>query len=412
MTWIYVAILIVTAIFTIVAWTTLTWMLYAWRTADELEDTRFAEDAPPAHKFSLIVPARHEEQVLGTTLARLAELRHPDYEVVVVVGHDDPGTAQIAQRAAALNPDLMRVVVDHNEDKNKPKALNTGLPHCTGDYIAVFDAEDLVHIDLLRRVDATIQKSDPDIVQSGVQLMSFKSNWFSVRNVLEYYFWFRSRLHFHADQGFIPLGGNTVFIRRSFLEAAGGWDPNALAEDCELGSRLSTKGAKTIVAYEPELVTQEETPRSLGAFFKQRTRWTQGFLQVLMKGEWRRLKRGQKLLAIYTLANPFLQAIAGLMIPVAIAAMIWLDAPIIVSLLTFTPLLPTIAILAVEIAGLGAFCRDYGKKAGIVDYLRLILGTIPYQFILGIAALRAVWRQIVGHRGWEKTPHVGAHFST
>jgi len=42
--------------------------------------------------------------------------------------------------------------------------------------------------------------------------------------------WFRSRLHGHAQSGFIPLGGNTVFIRRSLIEQVGGWDGDCLAE--------------------------------------------------------------------------------------------------------------------------------------------------------------------------------------
>ena len=82
------------------------------------------------------------------------------------------------------------------------------------------------------------QETGAEVVQGATQLMNFSSSWFSVRNVLEYYFWFKSRLHFHASAGFIPLGGNTVFLRREWLEAAGGWDPDCLAEDCDLGSRL------------------------------------------------------------------------------------------------------------------------------------------------------------------------------
>src|SRR5437764_3200908 len=136
---------------------------------------------------------------------------------------------------------------------------------------------------------------------------------------MEYFFWFRSRLHLHADHRFIPLGGNTVFIRRDVLQVVGGWDPECLAEDCELGVRLSALGARVAVAYDPDLVTREETPGTIGGLLRQRTRWNQGFLQVLRKGEWRRLPRHQRLLARYTLAMPFLQAFAGVVIPLSIA---------------------------------------------------------------------------------------------
>jgi hypothetical protein len=73
------------------------------------------------------------------------------------------------------------------------------------------------------------------------------------------------------------------------------------------------------------------------------------------------------------------------------------------------PLVATLATLAVEAAGLGEFCRSYGHRARLRDYLRLLLGTFPYHLLLGAAALRAVLRERRGERGWEKTAHVGAH---
>jgi cellulose synthase/poly-beta-1,6-N-acetylglucosamine synthase-like glycosyltransferase len=396
---------------TAVATTSLVWTLHAWRTPASLEATGFAVAATePHHSFSLIVPARHEEAVLGHTLERLAASRHPSFEVLAVVGDDDPGTRAVAEETAARHPDRIRVLVDSSRPKNKPRALNTALPACAGSVAAVFDAEDEVHPDLLRHIDSRFSDTGAEVVQGGVQLMNYRSNWYSIRNVLEYYFWFRSRLHFHADKHFIPLGGNTVFIRTDRLREAGGWDPNCLAEDCEIGVRLSSRGARVAVAYDPALVTCEETPGSMRALARQRTRWNQGFLQVLRKGEWRRLPTlRQRLLARYTLSMPFLQAFTGVLIPVSLATVIALDLPVAAALLTFLPLVPTLASVVVEAAALGEFCRNYGRRAGPLDYLRLVLGTFPYHLLLGAAALRAVIRESRGERGWEKTAHVGAH---
>jgi glycosyltransferase XagB len=396
---------------TVIAVTSLWWMLHAWRTPASLLATGFPTSATePSHSFSLIVPARHEEAVLGATLERLAGSHHPHFEVLAVVGDDDPDTRAVAEQAAARHPDRIRVLIDHSQPKNKPKALNTALAACGGTVTAVFDAEDEVHPDLLRHVDARFCDTGADVVQGGVQLMNYRSSWYALRNVLEYYFWFRSRLHFHAQQRFIPLGGNTVFVRTDRLREVGGWDPECLAEDCEIGVRLSSRGAKVAVAYDPELVTREETPGSVRELFKQRTRWNQGFLQVLRKGEWRRLSTlRQRLLARYTLAMPFLQAFTGVLIPVSLATMILLDLPVLAALITFVPLVATLATLAVEAAGLGEFCHSYGQRARLLDYLRLLVGTFPYHLLLGAAALRAVLRERRGERGWEKTAHVGAH---
>ncbi len=409
-----VTLILVSFTLAVVASATVWWMLHAWRTPMAMRRTEF-ERRPdePALSFSLLVPARHEEAVLAATLDRLTHLAHPDYEVIAIVGHDDPGTERVAREAAARSNGLISVVVDHNEPKNKPKALNTALPHCRGDVIGVFDAEDDVDPRLLRVVDTAFRRNHAHVVQGGVQLLDFRSSWFSLRNCLEYFFWFRSRLHLHARHGFIPLGGNTVFVRADLLKTVGGWDEQCLAEDCELGVRLSALGARVAVAYDPHLVTREETPHSMTALVKQRTRWNQGFLQVLRKGVWRDLPtRRQRMLARFTLAQPFLQAFAGLCIPASIAFALFVKAPLAIALVTFVPAIPTIAMICFEIVGLREFCRVYYVRARARDYATLIIGTPVYMMLLGFAAMRAVAREMSGNTSWEKTAHSGAHLTS
>jgi glycosyltransferase XagB len=394
-----------------VAMATLWWMLHAWRDPETLGATGFERTpGPPELSFSLIVPARHEESVLAETLAQLARSDHPRFEVLVVVGHDDPETAAVAHAATARDGERIRVVVDHGSPKNKPRALNAALPHCRGEIVGVFDAEDEVDRRLLRSVDGAFRATGADVVQGGVQLMNFRSSWYALRNCLEYFFWFRSRLHLHQRHGFIPLGGNTVFVRAALLRAVGGWDPDCLAEDCELGVRLSVRRARIAVAYDPHLVTREETPDTLLGLVRQRTRWNQGFLQVLRKGEWRALaRRRERLLARYTLCQPFLQAFAGVTIPLAAITALMLRAPVGLALLTFLPAMPTAAMLVFELVGLREFCRIYYVRPRVADYARLLLGAPLYQLVLAGAACRAVVRELRGQRGWEKTAHSGAH---
>lgn len=410
------AVVVLTSLFLgVVGALTLGWMLYAWRTPEALRATRFAPQPAattdvPGRRFSLVVPARHEDAVLAHTLDSLAALEHDDVEILCVVGDDDPVTAAVAEAAAQRHPSRVRVVVDHSVPKNKPKALNAALPHCTGDVVGVFDAEDEVSPGLLRAIEVAFHRDRADVVQGGVQLMNIRSSWWSLRNCLEYYFWFRSRLHYHADREFIPLGGNTVFVRTELLRVVDGWDPECLAEDCDLGVRLSALGATVSVAYEPALVTREETPGTLRALVKQRTRWNQGFLQVYRKGDWRRLETlRQRLLARYTLLMPFVQAAAGLLVPVSIAMILFAKTPPAVTLLGFLPLLIVLAGVAVEVVAVHEFGRDFGVRVRLREYVRLVLGVLPYQWLLAVAAVRAGWREARDERGWEKTEHTGAH---
>jgi cellulose synthase/poly-beta-1,6-N-acetylglucosamine synthase-like glycosyltransferase len=400
--------LLATVAMLIVATTSLAWMLDSWRTPRAIGQMPFPEPDEPRLSFSLLVPARHEEAVLADTIRRLLSQKHPDFEVIIIVGDDDPGTAAVA-RELSWEDSRVRVVVDDSVPKNKPKALNRALAQCTRQIVGVFDAEDEVAEDLLRHVDACFRANRAHVVQGGVQLMNYRTHWWSLRNTLEYFFWFASRLHFHARNGFIPLGGNTVFVRTDLLRLVEGWDTDCLAEDCELGIRLSVAGAKVAVAYSPELATREETPPTLTGLIKQRTRWNQGYLQVLRRGEWRRLPVGKRVMARYMLAMPFMQAFSGLMVPVSLATIFFFRAPMPFVLFTYVPLAATLATLVVEVIGLAEFNRMFDLKVRIRDYVKLILGAMPYQFLLAFAALRASFREVRGERGWEKTEHVGAH---
>ncbi|MEZ0066636.1 cellulose synthase/poly-beta-1,6-N-acetylglucosamine synthase-like glycosyltransferase [Streptacidiphilus sp. MAP12-20] len=392
---------------------TLWWMLHAWRTPETLAGTRFGDpDGTGALSFSLLVPARHEQEVLEHTVLRLLESTHLDYEVIVIVGHDDPDTAAVAHRLAAEHPRLVSVVTDTHEKKNKPKALNTALPSCRGDVVGVFDAEDQVHPQLLSHVDHAFRDTAADVVQGGVQLINFHSSWYSLRNCLEYFFWFRSRLHLHAAKGFIPLGGNTVFVRTELLRTFDGWDATCLAEDCDLGVRLSSQGAKVVVAYDSEMVTREETPDSVVSLFKQRTRWNQGFLQVYRKRDWKRLPSfRQRLLARYTLVTPFIQAFSGLALLAGVVLAFIAKVQVVVALISFSPLVPMAAMTAFEVVGLHDFGKQYQLTVRFSHYAKLLIGAPFYQLILAGAALRAVWREMRGRKDWELTRHVGAHLA-
>jgi glycosyltransferase XagB len=388
------------------------WQSYAWRTPEKLGRTGLAVLDRPRLRFSILVPARHEQAVLAETLAGLAAVRHPDFEIIVVVGHDDPETQRVAEQAAHQLGVPIKVVVDHHPTKNKPKALNTGLPHCDGDVVMVIDAEDDVQPGLLRLADTAFRHHQADVVQTGVQLVDFDKNWWAARNVLEYFFWFRSRLHFHATQRFITLGGTSIAIRRDLLAHLGGWDESCLAEDCDLGVRASVLGARVAVVYEPEHTTLEETPPNVRALFRQRVRWMQGFMQVLGKGDWRRLPtRRQRLQAALVLGTPLTQSVAGLAAPVSAVAALTLKAPVIITLGTFLPLVPTAVGVGFDVVGLHDFGRTFRRRIGLLPYLFVIVGLPVYQLILSWAAVWAAARHLGGRNDWQKTTHLNAHRS-
>ena len=208
----------------------------------------------------------------------------------------------------------------------------------------------------------------------------------------------------------IPLGGNTVFMKRAVVEHVGGWDEQCLTEDADIGLQFSALGERIRVVYDPQHVTREETPDSVGAFVRQRTRWNQGFIQVLRKRAWCSMPTtGQRALAIYTLGYPLVHAFITLTWPLAVIAILLLKLPVAVTLISFLPLYALVFQLLASVIGAFAFTREYGYRMPLLLPLTMVLTFVPYQWLLGLSAIRAAYRELLRRHNWEKTEHPGAH---
>jgi cellulose synthase/poly-beta-1,6-N-acetylglucosamine synthase-like glycosyltransferase len=396
---------------------TLYLMLYTWDQIDAYTNAQApARFLPPQKSFTVLLPARHEEAVIQSTIEQVVHARYPLslLEVIVICSADDMGTIgkaqQKIQELRKRGVRGVRVLAFRDGPINKPHGLNVGLRTSGNEVVTIFDAEDDIHPDIFNVVNTLMLSEQINVVQCGVQLMDYQSKWYSALNVLEYFFWFKSRLHYHAHLGSVPLGGNTVFFARTVLERIGGWDEHNLTEDADIGIRASCLGERIRVVYDDRYVTREETPPSLPQFIKQRTRWSQGFLQTLMKGEWRHLPNlEQQLLAFYTLSFPTIQAVLGLYSLVAIISMFTVRAPVLSALILDLPFYLLAAHFSLAAFGLYDFAEAHGLKPRWTTLLVMALGYLPYQWVLSYAALRATARQLRGINTWEKTKHVGAH---
>jgi cellulose synthase/poly-beta-1,6-N-acetylglucosamine synthase-like glycosyltransferase len=391
-------------------------LLFIWETPEHA----WLNHAPtiyrdPCLSFTILLPARHEEAVYQETIQKVYDLNYPRelMQILAICSDDDVGTIAEAQaKINQLRDPHVQLLIYTNKPTSKPRGLNHALQVARGDIVTIFDAEDEPHPDILNVINTTMLNEDVDVVQSGVQLMNHNTRWFCFLNVLEYFFWFKSSMHFFARIGMTPLGGNTVFVRRELMEQLGGWDETCLTEDADLGIRLSLSHARIRILYEDEFVTREETPNTVMQFIKQRTRWNQGFIQILFKGEWRKLPRlSQRLLAFYVLILPEVQAFFMFMMPISFFMFFFIKLPLWLAMLTFLPLYCFLMALCIDVAGLHEFLIAHDRPWRWREAIIMLLAFFPYQAILGWASVRAVYRQLRGASDWEKTAHIGQHRS-
>ena len=108
-------------------------------------------------RFSVVVPAHDEADLLGATLEALAAQDvDAAYEVVVVDNASTDATAEVARAHGA------RVVAEPR--RGVCRARQTGVDAARGEIVASTDADSLVPPDWLRRLDATLRADRKSVV--------------------------------------------------------------------------------------------------------------------------------------------------------------------------------------------------------------------------------------------------------
>ena len=233
--------------------------------------------------YTVLVPLYREASVLPTLIAGLARLDYPatKLDVKLLLEEDDRETLDVVA-ATNLPPYLHPVIVPAAQPRGKPKACNYGLIHACGEYVVIFDAEDVPEPDQLKKAVLAFRKVPAEVVCLQAKLSYYNANqnlltrWFTI----EYSMWFDLFLPgLDASRAPVPLGGTSNHFRTACLLEAGAWDPFNVTEDADLGIRLYRRGWRTAVI---ESTTYEEATSEVYNWIRQRSRWVKGYIQTYL----------------------------------------------------------------------------------------------------------------------------------
>ncbi len=227
---------------------------------------------------SLLIPLYHEDLTLRHLIDSLARSTYPKalMDVVFILEEDDIATP-LALAQIGLPPWARVLTVPDDTLKTKPRAMNYALDFCQGSVIGIYDAEDRPEPDQLSKVVDHLSHAAPEVgcVQGYLDFYNSRQNWLARCFTIEYAIWFRVLLRGVQRLGVpIPLGGTTVFFRRTALEAVGAWDAHNVTEDADLGMRLARFGYRTEMV---ATTTMEEANCDPRAWIPQRARWLKGY---------------------------------------------------------------------------------------------------------------------------------------
>ncbi|MDE3193250.1 MAG: glycosyltransferase [Chloroflexota bacterium] len=233
--------------------------------------------------YTILVPVYREARVFPILAKALERLDYPKpkLDVKILLEEDDLETIDVA-RNAGLPSYVDLLVVPSGGPKGKPKACNYGLIHAKGEYVVIFDAEDIPEPDQLKKAVVAFRKGDERLACVQAKLNYFNrdqnllTRWFTT----EYSMWFDLFLPgLDASHAPIPLGGTSNHFPTARLRELGAWDPFNVTEDADLGMRLYKKGWTTAVI---DSTTYEEANSEVYNWIRQRSRWVKGYIQTYL----------------------------------------------------------------------------------------------------------------------------------
>jgi hypothetical protein len=157
------------------------------------------------------------------------------------------------------------------------RALAATDPHAS--YIAVVDADYLVHPQWLDRVMGHFQEPEVALVQCPQAHRGASGPGLAQAMNAEYEGFFRMGMHHRHERNAIIQHGTMCVVRRSSLETVGGWSDATVCEDSELGLRLLAFGFKA--RYLDEVLGQGLLPANFAQYCRQRRRWSMGAMQIM-----------------------------------------------------------------------------------------------------------------------------------
>lgn len=230
--------------------------------------------------ISIIVPAYNEEANIEATIRSAFTGLRPRDEILVI---DDGSTDSTAGIVRSLQAELGKrlILMQKENGGTKGAALSFAMPHVNHRLILCIDADTIVEPDAFDLMVGHFR--DPSV--GAVAGKIYPARVRSLISVFQYLEYMQGQ---NLDKEVYAVGNAIGVVpgalgawRKSAVMTSGGYSPDTVVEDQDLTLALLSNGWR--VRYEPQAKAYTETPDTLRAFFKQRSRWVFGTLQCVWK---------------------------------------------------------------------------------------------------------------------------------
>ncbi len=222
---------------------------------------------------TIIVPCFNEEKTLSATINSILNLDYPKDKLSLILV-DDGSTDRTASELQKFN-NYSQIKIFYKENGGKHTALNFALQQVQSDLVGCLDADSFVNADALRKIVPFFDDTSIMAVTPSIKV-------FEPKSVLQYvqkieYSWgiFLRRMLSSLGALYVTPGPFSIFRTNVFKEI-GGYRLGHNTEDLEMALRMQKNRYKIVNSHGAHVYTV--APANFPALYKQRVRWTYGFL--------------------------------------------------------------------------------------------------------------------------------------
>lgn len=226
----------------------------------------------PAVTF--IVPCYNEQDTVVATVNSIKAIDYPKEAISIILVND--GSRDTTWEVLQRYKDDSSILLLNKENGGKHSALNFALPYVTTEYVCSFDADTAIVPDALKKAMMYFHEDKNLDALGGAVLIEDPKTIVQKAQSIEYQMFSYTKKMLGLLGGVLVVPGAFSIFKKSSLLEVGGYKNGHLLEDLELTYRMQIAGKK--VAHSHDAFVYTKGPGSLKALFKQRLRWSYGYI--------------------------------------------------------------------------------------------------------------------------------------
>lgn len=241
---------------------------------------------------SILVPCYNEGENVRETIEYLLQQQYPHYEIIAINDGSKDNTLEILQELADRHPQIR--VVNLASNQGKAVGLRTAAALANSEILVGIDGDALLAPNALAWMVRHFQDNPKVGAVTGNPRIRNRSTLLGKIQVGEFSAIVGMIKRAQRAYGYVfTISGVIAAFRKTALHDVGYWSPDMVTEDIDISWKLQLAG--WTIRFEPNALCWVLMPETLNGLWKQRSRWAQGGVEVLMRyfrSLWRWRSRG------------------------------------------------------------------------------------------------------------------------